>query len=315
MAQETSNLKRAETAPGAGTGELSFDVRAYSFKYETLLSRLALSRLRAHQENFAGALAARLSILLRLEISVKLNALQTIPYKTWMDAWSKPSCLTLFKADPLRGVSVLEIPPRVGSAIVDRLMGGLGKSAEAEREMSEVERALLEQAAQIILGEWCRHWAKFKELKPVLLGYETNGEFIQIAPDTNMLTLSLDVSIGDCAGQIQMGFPYSGVELLVRQLSSETEIDSQPAAPVSPAQSPQWKSCFDEIPIPVTAEWDGLELAAGEILNLKLGDVLRIDARSARQVRVRLGDKIKFNAQLGTMNDHWAVELTEIIRP
>ncbi|HET7624117.1 MAG TPA: FliM/FliN family flagellar motor switch protein [Verrucomicrobiae bacterium] len=310
MAQETSSLKNN---PAADTGELSFEVRACSFKSENLLSPLALSRLRAHQENFARALAARLSLLLRLEISIKLGGLQTISYKSWMEDWSKPSCLTLFKADPLRGVSVLEIPPRVASAIVDRLMGGPGKSAE--REMSEVERALLEQASQIILGEWCRHWAKFKELKPVLLGYETNGEFIQIAPDTNMLALSMEISMGDCAGRIQMGFPYSGVESLVRQLSRDTEMVSAAPAPVSPASPQQWRACFDEIPIPLTAEWDGLELAAGEILNLKAGDVLRIDARSARQVRVRLGDKIKFNARLGTVSDHWAVELTETIRP
>ena len=72
-------------------------------------------------------------------------------------------------------------------------MGGPGQPPDSIREMSEIENALLDQAVQLILGEWCSHWTKSKELKPVLLGFETNGKFIQqtAPPETVMLVITL----------------------------------------------------------------------------------------------------------------------------
>lgn len=287
-----------------------------AFPRNAVLSPLASSRLRAHQEEFTNGLAARVSLLFRLDFSVDLQSIETLSYKNWMQTWSKPSCLTLFKVDPLRGVSVLQMPPRLGAAIVDRLMGGPGKAADDVQEISEVERALLEQFVQIVLSEWCRRWAKFKEIKPVILGYETNGEFVQIAPDTSMLALAMEVSFGDCKEQMQIAFPYAGVEELIRQLSRTPEITAEPQAPASTPDAPKWKPCFDSVPLEVKAEWQLADLAVREIANLKVGDVLQVDARSAsRKVLVRIGDEIKFHGQPGTIDDRWAIELTEAIRP
>jgi flagellar motor switch protein FliM len=71
---------------------------------------------------------------------------------------------------------------------------------------------------------------------------------------------------------------------------------------------------LDEVELPVTAEWQGLELSARQILHLTVGDVLQINPQLARQVTVRLGELAKFNGHLGTLAGHWAVELTQAIK-
>ena len=63
------------------------------------------------------------------------------------------------------------------------------------------------------------------------------------------------------------------------------------------------------------AEWEGLELSAREILRLEVGDVLQINPQLARQVTVRLGELAKFNGRLGTVAGHWAVQLTQPLKP
>ena len=124
----------------------------------------------------------------------------------------------------MRGISILEIAPKLGLAIVDRLMGGPGQAPEAAQEISEIEQALLEQSVQMILEEWCSHWTKVKDLKPVILGCESDGRFIQTAPpETMMLVVGLEAKIGECHGQIQIGFPYSSVEPLIAPLSQGVE--------------------------------------------------------------------------------------------
>src|ERR1700691_339518 len=108
-------------------------VQPYDFRNPMLLAPGVLRKLRMHQEEFVNALAARLSLYLRLEFSLKLTGLQTVAYGKLAQSWSTPSHLTLFKVEPLRGVSILEIPPLLGLCIVDRLMGGPGQAAESAR--------------------------------------------------------------------------------------------------------------------------------------------------------------------------------------
>jgi flagellar motor switch protein FliM len=63
----------------------------------------------------------------------------------------------------------------------------------------------------------------------------------------------------------------------------------------------------------VTAEWDGLELTARQILALKVGDVLPLDSERAQQVNVRVADLLRFQGRPGTLAGRWAVELTQAV--
>jgi flagellar motor switch protein FliM len=313
MNSEEGNPARQPVEPAAVPDKNA--VQPYDFRNPMLLAPGELRKLRLHQEEFTSALAARLSLYLRLEFSLKLTSLQTVAYGKLAQSWSNPSHLTLFKIEPLRGVSILEIPPRLGLSIVDRLMGGPGHAPDSAQEMSEIENALLDQAVQLILGEWCNHWSRVKELKPVLLGSETNGKFIQTAPpETMMLVIAMEARLGNCVEKIQIGFPHASLETLIRQLTKSADMGadapSQPAAKVAC----KWNPCFDEVTIPLVAEWQGLELTARDILALKVGDVLQINPQCAQQVKVRLADHLKFTGRLGTVAGNWAVELTQPVK-
>ncbi|HEY3857456.1 MAG TPA: flagellar motor switch protein FliM [Verrucomicrobiae bacterium] len=292
-------------------------VQPCDFRTRMLLAPGELRKLRMHQEEFANSLASRLSLHLRLDFLLKLTDVQTVAYGKVAQGWQSPTHLTLFKVEPLRGISVLEIPLPLGFSIVDRLMGGPGESADSDREISEIENALLDQAIQLILGEWCSHWTKHKQLKPALLGFETNGKFVQAAvPETMMLVISLDAQIGNCTGQIQIAFPYNSLEGMIRELNRSVDAppvtEAAPVAPVKPVT--KWNSCFDDVCIPAVAELQGIEMSARDVLALKIGDVLKITGKDALNVKLRLADAPKFNGRLGTLDGNWAVELTEIIK-
>jgi flagellar motor switch protein FliM len=282
---------------------------------ETLSPRQT-RKLRSHQEGFAADLAARLSLFLRAEFTVTLAGVHMAPYQRVTESWPEPAHLTLFKTEPLRGVSILEIPTPMGICVVDRLMGGPGEAGAESREMSAIESALLEQVAQIVTQEWCAHCAHLKELKPVVLGYENNPRFLQTAPpQATMLVVALDTALGNCREQIQLAFPFAALEPLIRQLSQNPEMEPDPAPAPKPAAPRGWNPCFDDLCVAVSAEWPGLEVAAREVLKLKVGDVLRIDPQSAAQIRVRLGENGGFHGRLGALAGNWAVELTEVVKP
>lgn len=301
---------------GARTSQPKDAIQPYDFRHPVFLSANELRKLRVQHEEFIHSLAARLSIYLRLEFGLQMSQLQTLTYQKFTECLPNPCHLTMFKVEPMRGICVLDINPRLGLTIVDRLMGGPGHSVNVNRDLSEIEVALLDQVVQLIVGEWCNHWAKIKELHPTLLGHENNGRFLQTSvPDAVMLALSMEAHIGDCVEQIQVGFPYATLEPLIQQLSLKLNPQAEEtAAAITAAAHPKWQRGLDDVSIPVTGEWPGMELTAREFSRLKVGDVLALPADFASQIQLRLARMPKFVGRLGTRDQHWAVEVTQVLK-
>jgi flagellar motor switch protein FliM len=303
-ASKTAPAARTPFKPGTPAGDLT----------PTVIPASQLRRLNSHQEAFAAALAARFSLFLRAEFSVALVGIHVATYQRMTECWLEPSHLSLFKTEPLRGVAILQIPSPLGLSMVDRLMGGSGELVAGVHEFGAIENALIEQVAQMVTTEWCRHWTPLKELKPVLLGCESNARFLQTSPpQTPMLVIMFEIGTGGVCQQLQMGFPLATLEPLLTALAPAPAPEPVPPPP-KPAVA-AWNPAFNEVSVPVTGTWQGLKVAAREVLNLKVGDVLRLDPGTARQIIVRLGGNAKFQGRPGVVSGQWAVELTDFFKP
>ena len=283
-------------------------VEAYDFRNPAFLSETELRRLRLVHEDFIRYLSARLSLHLRMEFGIKMSKLTTVSYAKFTESLANPSHLSLFKIEPLVGVGILEISPRLALTIADRLLGGRGNSVKAERYLTEIEVSLIEDVVVILLEEWCGQWKLEKELRPLLIGHENNGRFLQTSPkDAVVLALSLDVTFGDCTEQIQIGVPYYLIEPVVKKIQNRRQKEST-IAPVE--KRAEWQPAYDRILLPVRAEWSGLDLTLREITCLRVGDVIEMPASLFNETRVLLNGSPKFVGSVGHDADRVAVQLT-----
>ena len=211
------------------------------------------------------------------------------------------------------GVGILDINPRLALTIADRLLGGRGHSVKAERNLTEIEVALLEDIIQIILEEWCGQWKTEQELHGLIIGHESNGRFLQTSPkDAIVLALTLEVNFGDCSEQVQIGLPYYTIEPLVKKMQARRQKDSTIA---KVEKHPSWQKSYDRITVPVRAEWQAFELSLREISNLRVGDVLEMPATLLQETSVLLNGTPKFTGTVGLDTDRVAVKLTRKIPP
>jgi flagellar motor switch protein FliM len=301
------------TAKGVREQHKAEAIRSYDFRQSGFLAPSELRRIRQRHEQFIRALTARLAMFLRLEFTLQLAKVQIVGYQKFIESLPGLTHITLFKTEPLKGVGLLVIPPRLGLTFVDRLLGGPGEMPETGRDLSEIEIVLIDQVVTLVITEWCNHWPEMRGLQPSLLGHENNSRFLQTAtPDTAMLILTMTGGIGEQLESIQMVFPYATVEPLMRLLS--------PALPVSDAVTaltvkPKWNPEFNEVKVPVIAEWQGLKMSAGDITRLKAGDLLMLDAAGAAEVRILFNHVPKFTGRPGTADGKWAAQLTGVINP
>jgi len=298
------------TARGTRERRKAADVRGHDFRQSGFLAGSELRRIRQRHEQFIRSLAARLAIFLRLEFSLQVAKVQIVGYQKFTDGLPNPTHITLFKTEPLKGVGLLVIPPKLGLTFVDRLLGGLGQTPAESRELTEIEIALIDQVATLILAEWCNHWPEMRELHPALLGHESNSHYLQTStPDAAMLVLTLTGGIGEQSEPIQLVFPYATVEPLMRLLSPALPEAAAPAR----ATKLKWNPEFDDMTVPFVAQWHGLKMSAGEITKLKAGDVIALEPACAAQVQLNLSHVPKFTGRPGTVAGKWAVQLTNAI--
>jgi flagellar motor switch protein FliM len=225
-----------------------------------------------------------------------------------------PTHICLFKAEPLTGVGVLDINPRLALTIADRLLGGRGHSVKAERYLTEIEIGLLEDIMLIVLEEWCSQWKQEEDLSPLLIGHENNGRFLQTSPrDAIILALTMEVNFGDCAEQMQIGVPYYTIEPLVRKMQARRQKDT--AVTADTRKRATWQASYDRISLPIRAEWNALDLTLRELSCIRVGDVIELPASLITDTRVLLNGTQKFIGTAGLVGDRVAVQVNRKLPP
>ena len=300
------------TARGVREPRKAASVRSHDFRQSGFLAASELRRIRQRHEQFVRSLGARIAMFLRLECSLTLTKVHIESYQKFIEPIANPSFITLFKADPLKGVGLFVIPPRFALLFVDRLLGGPGALPAEGHDLTDIETAVCDQTTMLILTEWCNHWPEMRDLHPTIISHENNSKFLQTAPpDTSMLILDIAAKIGEQTESFQIVFSYATVEPLMRLISPSLP-EAAEVAPKRNAQ-PGWSSEFDSVKVPLTAEWQGLKMSTGAITRLQPGDLISLDPACAAQVLVRLGNVPKFYGRPGTSDAQWAVQLTAAI--
>lgn len=283
----------------------------FDFRQASILSERQARVLQQRHEALVHVLADRLTLWLRSDFSLRLARVEPISYAAFIASLPATTNLTLFKLEPLRGVCLLDTPPPLAIAVVERLLGGPAQQLGESRELTEVEIALFDQWTQVLLEEWQRQFPEPPTPKPHLLGHESAPRFLQSAPpDTMMVEVVFEATFAEGKVPIQLAFPYATLEPLLKQIAPPSEpATTAPAAQPSAPPMP-WNNVLDEMKLAVSAHWTGVEMTARELTNLKVGDVIPLSPQMVSEVLVRFGSKAKFTGRLGTCGKQWAVELT-----
>jgi flagellar motor switch protein FliM len=262
-------------------------LRRHEFPKLSLFPPTELRQLRERHEEFITSLAARLSAHLRMEVRLQMSGMEAIPFQRFADALSDPTYLTLLKLEPLRGIALLDMPPRLALCIVDREMGGTGRMAEEAGQLLEVRQAIL--------------------------GTETNSRFLRTStPTTCTLVVAVEVRIGEVVEQMQFAFPHSLIEPLLCKLNSKINAtDKQEAAAKSSPSS--WNALYDNLDVELRAVLPEIELPVEQLSALKPGDILPLPPEFMHRVRLLVSNYPGFVGNLGTAQQRRAVRIEKQI--
>lgn len=213
--------------------------------------------------------------------------------------------------DPLKGSSILEIDPSITFTIIDRLFGGPGEASKINRELTDIELSVVEGIIVRILGNLREAWSNVIDLRPRLGNIETNPQFAQIVPPTDMVVLiTLETKVGDVEGMTNFCIPYLTIEPIISKLSAQYWYSSIRKGGTTENLA-ILKKRLETVYIDLIAELGNLEISVKDVLGLGKGDIIKLERNKVDDDMVlKIGNRNKFNARPGVVGNHMSVQIT-----
>lgn len=285
-------------------------VHSYDFATPTRISREALRAIYAIHETFLYSLVSTLSGRMRSVVEVELVGIDQMSYQEYVLSLNNPTVLCVLGMKPLDGDAIMEFHPSLVASMVDLLFGGDGDYQSRSREITPIEQRLLSRIVSQFLVDLGRAWQDLSEMEFELARIERNPQFLQVLSPSEMIVLvTYEVKVERCVGLMSLAYPLILLEPLLESLEMQRSSSRVKPWPQIDGEDPLRREIMG-VSVPVQAELGRAVLSIREILQLEVGDVLRLDGRTDEEIRINVGEMPKFRGLPGTKRRRRAVLVT-----
>ena len=291
------------------------EVNVYDFRHPNRVSKEQMRTLRTIHERFARTFGTFLSNTLRTMVDVKVNTIDQVTYSEYTLSVSVPSSLFIFNMNELGGSSIFEVPPNLFFFLIDRLLGGSGKVVDSHREVTTIEQKVMEKIIHRGLKDLDDAWEDVTPLEPALTSFETNPQFVQIAPASEtVIVILFDLIIGERTYSLNLCIPFIALEKVMSKLNIHSYIALTQKQQTSEIRSAIEKN-LKNTNITVAVELGKADITVEDFINLEVGDVLITDTNIRDELPVLVSGNQKFWGRPGIQHKSRAIRISRWFAP
>lgn len=247
-------------------------------------------------EHYGRLLSTNLPAYLRKNVTVTVVTSETITFNEFTNSLSNPVILGIANFQPLKGNIIIDMGSEVGYAILDRMLGGQGRTIEKMRDFSEIELNILNRIMAVCTELLREPWKNVLEITPYIERIETNTQFAQIiAPNEMIALVTLSIKIGEVEGFLNMCLPFITIQDIVDNLNTKFWFTNKNNSN-DEDQSVYIESMLRKVDVPVKAVLGKSSIPVKDFLGLQVGDVIKLGTRVDSEMDVYV-DKIKSSRQ------------------
>ncbi|MDY5703444.1 MAG: flagellar motor switch protein FliM [Lachnospiraceae bacterium] len=289
-------------------------VKDYDFARPSKFSKEHLRTLEMIFEHYGRLLSTNLPVYLRKNISVEVMNSEAVTYMEFSNALSNPVILGIVDFAPLKGNLIIEMATKLGYAMVDRMLGGIGEPLEKIRDFSEIELIIIERIMTVCVDLLREPWKNVLDVSPRLDRIETNSQFAQIISPTEMIAIiTINMKIGDVEGLINICLPYITLEPVMDKLNTKFWY-SNLQEKNDTIYGETIEHLISKAQIPIRVVLGNSSVSVNDFAMLQEGDIIRLDSKVNQELKVYVGNIQKFDALPGTSGNKYAVRVTDIIK-
>ena len=261
----------------------------------------------------ARNLASDISSLMRSIVEIQLHSVDQMTYGEFLMSLPSPTSFNVFSFKPLDGKGVIEINPSIVFPMIDRLLGGPGMPFDANREFTDIELNLLDQILRVITQNMKEVWSPIMEVFPVIEAKESSPNVVQIvAQNEIVIMVVMEIIIGQTSGMMNICYPVISIESLLPKLASRDLMLSETSSRKS--RNKELRALLRGAKIELEAVLGYAKLNMKEILDLEVGDIIKLNRPADDTVVVKIDGREKFIADFGVRRYRRCIKIKEKLK-
>lgn len=306
------------------TGEMDADelkketnekkVKVYDFKRALRFSKDQIRSLTRIHENFARLLTTFFSAQLRTYVQISVASADQIPYEEFIRSIPKMTILNVFEVPPLDGRILMEVNPNIAYAMMDRMLGGKGASINKVENLTEIETKIMSNTFERSFENLREAWENITEIDPFLADFEVNPQFLQmVSPNETVVVISLNTTIGETTGMINICIPHVVLEPIIPKLSVHYWMQTD-KKDREPGEIITLENRLKQANIPISVDLGASDISIQDFLLLDVGDVIELNQQIENPLTIKIGGMPKFFGQPGITNKKIAVQILDTLK-
>jgi len=292
------------------------DITNYDFRRPNRISKNQVRTLQTVHESFAEVFGYYLVSKLQTVVSISVTSVDQLFYSEFILSVSNPSCLYVFEIEGTDGNGIMEISPQLALTVIERLLGGTAEVQAKPRSITPIEQAVARGVVEHALSDLQNAWKAITDLNFKYLRLEMEADFVQIAPSSEIVVvISFDVNIGMHTYPMNICFPTFALEEVLARLNRQQITTSVIR------QTPQrmkenieiLRQQMSSTYLPIIAELGKAAITVSELVDLQVGDVLKLKKKINQEIEIMVAGKRKLAARPGSVDGKKAVRITRVL--
>ena len=278
-------------------------IQHYDFRRPDRFPKEQKRRLQKISEEAAKAIGVTFSRFLRSSIVVELIAIEEFSYEVFANSFTDVVCANVVNLKPLDGFGCLTVDVGYCLAIVDRGLGGPGKIPQKIRPLTLIEESVIGSVLSDIMEDIKICWLKLEKLEWSIEKMEMEIKSLQLIPVTELM-ISINFAIsGDLGnGTVILCIPVTSLEMLMIKSKLE-KTDRQKEIDVI-------ENVIKEVELNASVVFGATQLSLNELMNLKVGDVVKLDNKITEDLCLRIEGKAKHYGKPGVVGKKMAFQMS-----
>ena len=292
-------------------GEEGGGVRNYNLGTQERIVRGRMPTMELINERFARYLRIGLFNYMHKGSEVSVGPIKVQKYSEFIRNLVVPTNLNLVQVKPLRGTGLVVLDPNLVFLAVDNMFGGDGRfhTRVEGRDFTPTEQRIIRGLLHVVFAEYEKSW---QPVYPITFEYvrsEMNTQFANIAtPSEIVVAVTFTVEFSGSSAEMHLCLPYSMVEP-IRDVLYSTMHSEQAGSDKrwTGTLTRQLQLAEVEVVVPLGSS----EVTLGDIINMKVGDVLPIQV--GERVQAMVDGVPVMNCRYGVRNGQYALRVENFL--
>lgn len=286
--------------------------KLYNFRRPDKFSKEHLRGLQDIHREFARQLEMNLTAYLSLPIEIDVVSVDQLTYDEFTHSMPESIAIGLLELTPLPNQVLLGINFEILSSIVDRMLGGVGVCEDMSHEMTDIEESLAKQFIKRTVNTLETSWAHVVPVKGTVDALATNYQNVQVAsPGEIVALITFEIQIASkYFGLMSLCYPYPVLENILGHLSTQRIFHTKGIVATTEERQKMIEK-LNTSNIDISVLFGTTDITAQDFLDLKVGDVIRLDNKVTDDLIVKINGEKKFFACPGTLKDKVCVKINE----